>query len=289
MNPTRRLLLCGLACVPMTNAFARERDWAGELAKLEAGIEGRLGIAVLDTGTGRALHHRRNERFPMCSTSKLLACAALLERVDRGADQIDRRIRFGRDDLVDYSPLTEPHAGGAGMTLDELCRAAMIVSDNTAMNLILGAIGGPPAVTALARALGDDTTRLDRTEPTLNEAVPGDPRDTTTPAAMAANLRKLALGTHLSEASRRRLAGWLVANETGDARLRAGLPKDWRVGDKTGSGVRGTTNDVAIFWPPVRPPLIAAVYLTETDAPPRKREAVHAAIARLAVEWSRTA
>lgn len=289
MNLTRRLFVSGLVCAPLVQARAGDRDWAAELARLEAGVGGRLGVAVRDTGTGRELQHRASERFPMCSTGKVLACAALLERVDRGQERIDRRIRFGNDAIVTYSPVTKPKAGGEGMTLDELCHATITVSDNTAMNLILAELGGPQAITDYARATGDGTTQLDRTEPELNEARPGDPRDTTTPVAMVAHLQDLVLGTRLSEASRTRMTDWLVANTTGDARLRAGVPAGWRVGDKTGSGERGTTNDVGLFWPPDRAPLVVAVYLTETEAAPEGRNAVLAAVAKLAVEWSRTA
>jgi beta-lactamase class A len=286
MNLTRRFLLSGLACLPLAPAVAAERDWSTELARLEAGVGGRLGVAVRDTGTGRELLHRASERFPLCSTGKLLACAALLERVDRGQEGLDRRVRFGADAVVEYSPLTKPQAGGEGMTLDALCHAAMTVSDNTAMNLMLAELGGPAAATAFVRATGDALTQLDRTEPDLNEAVPGDPRDTTTPAAMVAHLQNLVLGAHLGDASRKRLTDWLVGNTTGDTRLRAGVPRDWRVGDKTGSGARGTTNDVAVFWPPGRAPLVAAVYLTETSASPDARNAVLASAAKIAVAWA---
>lgn len=164
------------------------------------------------------------------------------------------------------------------MTVAELCEAAITLSDNTAGNLMLGMLGGPPGVTAFARALGDPLTRLDRTEPTLNEAVPGDPRDTTTPAAMAEDLRKLMFGGALAKASSEQLKAWLLANKTGDARLRARLPAGWRVGDKTGSGERGSTNDVGILWPPDAAPLIVAAYLTQTAASMNERNEALAAV-----------
>lgn len=198
--------------------------------------------------------------------------------MDQGQEDLARRIRFDTSDLVIYSPITKDRAGGEGMTLAELCAAALQYSDNTAGNLLLAALGGPQGVTAYARALGDTVTRLDRTEPTLNEAQPGDPRDTTSPAAMAENMRKLLLGSALSEGARARLAAWLVGNKTGDRRLRAGLPKGWRIGDKTGTGDRGTTNDVAIAWPPDRPALVIAAYLTESSAPAERRDAALAAV-----------
>jgi beta-lactamase class A len=166
------------------------------------------------------------------------------------------------------------------MTVAELCEAAVTLSDNTAANLLLASLGGPSAITAYARSLGDDITRLDRIEPELNEATPGDPRDTTTPAAMAKNLKLLATGTALSAASRDQLNAWLVGCKTGDAKLRAGLPKSWRVGDKTGSGGHGSNNDVAVIWPDGRPPVIIASYLTETTISDDQRNAVHAAVGR---------
>ncbi|MDN3566492.1 class A beta-lactamase [Paeniroseomonas aquatica] len=253
-------------------------------AAIEAASGGRLGVAVLDGASGATAGHRAAERFPLASTFKLLAAAAVLARVDAGQDRLDRRIHFGPAELVTYSPLTEPHAGKDGMTLEALCEAAMILSDNTAGNLLLGSLGGPAGLTAFARSLGDAETRLDRTEPTLNEATPGDPRDTTTPAAMLAGLRALTLGTALAPASRERLLGWLRDNRTGDARLRAGLPAGWRAGEKTGSGEHGTTNDVGLVWPPGEvaggAPVLVAAYLTGTTAPAETRNATLAAVAR---------
>jgi beta-lactamase class A len=166
------------------------------------------------------------------------------------------------------------------MTLNELCHAAMTYSDNTAANLILAGLGGPKSVTAFARTLDDTITRLDRTEPTLNEAIPGDPRDTTTPAAMAKNMQALLIGHALSETSKGLLMQWLIGNKTGDSRLRAGLPKDWRAGDKTGTGDRGSTNDIAIIWPPGRKPILVAAYLTECTASAERRNAALAMVGR---------
>jgi len=255
-------------------------DLNAELLRLETAIQGRLGVAVLDTATGRRLGQRGDERFPMCSTFKLLASGAVLARVDAGREDLDRRIKFEASDLVTYSPVTKDRVGGEGMTLAELCKAGLTQSDNTAGNLLLANLGGPAAITAFARSLGDNVTRLDRIETALNEATPGDPRDTTTPDAMAANLNALVLGDRLSERSRGQLAQWLIANQTGAAKLRAGLPADWRVGDKTGGGDFGTTNDVAVLWPPGRQPLIVAVYLTETKASFDDRNATIAAVGR---------
>jgi beta-lactamase class A len=254
-----------------------------ELARVETESGGRLGVAVLDTLTGAQAGHRADERFPMCSTFKLLAAAAVLARVDAGRERLDRRIRFEASDIVVNSAVTMDRVGGDGMSLVELCEAAMTVSDNTAGNLILASLGGPDGLTAYARSLGDTLTRLDRIEPALNEAVPGDPRDTTTPAAMLSNLRTLALGTVLSAASRELLTAWLVGNKTGDTRLRAGLPKDWRAGDKTGAGERGTTNDVGLVWPPQRLPIIISIYLTGTPAVSEQRNTTLAKVGRAVV------
>jgi beta-lactamase class A len=230
--------------------------------QLEIKSGGRLGVAVLDTKTGASVHHKGDERFPMCSTFKVLASAAILKGAGDKLDRLDRRIRIEQADIVENSPVTREHVGPDGMSLRELCEAAMTRSDNTAGNLLLKNMGGTAGLTAFARSLGDNVTRLDRTETELNEAAPGDPRDTTTPNAMAENFRRLLFGNELMPESRDQLAKWLIANKTGDKRLRAGLPQGWRVGDKTGAGAHGTTNDVAVVWPPQRSPLIIAVYLT---------------------------
>ena len=253
---------------------------AAEFARIEDSVRGRLGVSVLDTGSGRRWAHRGGERFPMCSTFKVLACGAVLSRVDAGQEDLGRHVRFTPADVVTYSPVTGSRAGGDGMTLAELCEAAMTQSDNTAGNLILASLGGPAAVTAFARRIGDGATRLDRTETALNGATSGDPRDTTTPDAMAGNLRALALGDVLSPPSRGRLLGWMLDNQTGGAKLRAGLPDGWRAADKTGGGDFGATNDIAVLWPAERAPLVACVYLTETDASFDARNAAIAAVAR---------
>jgi len=249
--------------------------------EIEAGLKGRLGVAVLDTQTGRSAGHRGAERFPMCSTFKLLATAAVLKRVDAGEEDLDRHVRFGADEIIAHSPVTKERIRD-GMSLGALCEATMTQSDNTAGNLLLKALGGPAGLTAALRALGDPATRLDRWEPGLNEASPGDPRDTTTPDAMAANLRRLVLEDALSTASRDRLTGWLVANRTGDKRIRAALPRDWRVGDKTGTGGNGAANDIAILWPPGRGPILVAAYYAEARATDEQRNAVLAEVGRVA-------
>lgn len=261
-------------------ALGSGEDLAGKLVEVERRLGARLGAAILDTESGRRWSHRADERFPLCSTFKAIACGAVLAKVDAGREDLERRIRFEAADVVTYSPVTQDRVGGAGMTLAEICEAAMTRSDNTAGNIILDSLGGPSGVTEFARSLGDDVTRLDRRETDLNEATPGDPRDTTSPAAMVANLESLVLGDILSPPSRDRLTAWLVSNKTGDAKLRAGLPKDWRIGDKTGGGDYGTMNDVAVIWPPNRKPTIVSIYMTETKASFDDRNAAIAEIGR---------
>ncbi|MCA6113656.1 class A beta-lactamase [Bradyrhizobium sp. WSM 1738] len=253
-----------------------------EIRRLEIESGGRLGVCVFETATGARHVHRGDERFPMCSTFKALAAAAILARVDSGNEQLTRRITYDASALVTYSPVTEKHVSD-GMTLAEICEAAVTLSDNTAGNLLLGAIGGPSGLTAFVRSLGDPITRLDRDEPSLNEALPDDPRDTTTPNAMASNLQALILGTKaLSAPSREQLTAWLIANKTGGTRLRAGLAKDWRVGDKTGTGARGTNNDVAVIWPPNKAPVIITAYLTGATVSAAQQNATLASVARAA-------
>ena len=280
MRLTRRdalaLTAAGLA-LPARAATAFNR----QIHDLETETRGRIGVSAIDTGSGKRLRHRADERFAMCSTFKLLATAAILRRVDAGQERLDRRIRVEKADVVGWAPVTEKHIGEP-LPLETLCEAAMTLSDNGAANLILNALGGPKGVTGYARSLGDPTTRLDRREPQLNRVGPGDPRDTTTPDAMAADLRELALGKALSPPSRERLVAWLVANNTGDEALRAGAPKGWRVGDKTGTGpTGGAVNDVAILWPPGRAPMLIAVYTYGAPGELPQRRATLAAVGRI--------
>jgi beta-lactamase class A len=254
------------------------------ISGLERKFGGRLGVAVLESGAKTLLAHRGNERFALCSTHKLLSVAFVLARVDRGQENLARKIAYARDALVAYSPATQDHVG-EGMTLAALCEAAVTLSDNTAANLILGSFGGPPALTRYLRSLGDEVTRLDRREPELNAVPPADPRDTTTPIAMLETTQKLVLGSVLSASSRAQLIAWLVACKTGDKRLRAGLPKGWRVGDKTGtwSGpTNNATNDVAVIWPPQRAPILVTAYYADARATAEQREKILAEVGRIA-------
>jgi beta-lactamase class A len=283
----RRYLLLAAAALPVL-AIARAAG-AGRSRRLAPALEarvreleqrsgGRFGVAVLDTGNGDRFAYRGDERFPMCSTFKLLLAAAVLGRVERGEESLARRLEVRASDLKPWSPFSQTRVGkDAGV--EEMCQAIVTQSDNAGANLLLATIGGPPGLTAFARALGDEHTRLDRMETELNSATPGDARDTTTPLAMLGNLRALLLGDALHHGSRTRLLAWLRANTTGDARLRAGLPPGWQVGDKTGSG-NGTTNDIAILWPPGGKPLLVCAYLTHSKLDSGKRDAIHADLAR---------
>jgi beta-lactamase class A len=262
----------------------RTRIAQATLNRIEAESGGRLGVCILDTASGRRIVHRAAERFPMCSTFKLLAAAMVLKRVDDGQERLDRSIAIERAAILAHSPLTEPNVGGT-MTMGALCEATVTQSDNAAANLMLASFGGPAALTAYVRVLGDRTTRLDRNEPSLNEALAGDSRDTTTPAAMLKSMQTLVLGDALKPASRAQLREWLVANQTGGQKIRAGLPAGWQVGDKTGGGAFGTNNDVAIVWPPGRPPVLVTAYLTQTKAPLAQRDAALAAVAALIPEF----
>jgi beta-lactamase class A len=288
----RRLLLAGLAasaaCVRAQAAAPSMEERLAlankRLADIEAREGGRLGVFVRDTGAGATIEQRADERFPMCSTFKLLAAATALKRVDQGAERLDRTITYGPSDLLEYAPVAKAHVAEGGMTVADLCAAAIDWSDNTAGNLVLQSIGGPAGFTQFARSLGDSVTRLDRNEPTLNESLPGDERDTTSPRAMAGTMQKVLVGDALSDASRSQLQMWLIGDKVGDKRLRAGLPPSWRIGDKTGTGDRGSTNAVAIIWPPGRTPLIATVYYTGSSASVDARNAVHKEIGALIAE-----
>jgi beta-lactamase class A len=277
----------GLAGAPVAPALARDaRDPRAErfttaIRAIERRVHGRLGVAIHDTASGATFTHRGAERFPMCSTFKVLAAGFVLTRVELGAEQLARPVAIRRADLQSYAPVTRTHVGGT-MSMAQLCEAAITMSDNTAANLLLRSFGGPAALTAYLRRIGDRVTRLDRMEPELNDAQPGDPRDTTTPSAMAATIRRLVLGDALRPASREQLTAWLLGNRVGDARLRSRLPAGWRVADKTGTGAHGTSNDAGVLWPPQRPPLVVAAYLTDSGAGPERRDRALAEVGQLA-------
>lgn len=294
VHPDRRAVAGGLTALAAATLLPRvghaalsvDHPVLSAIRAVERRLGARLGVVLRDTQTGQTWSHRADERFPMCSTFKALAAAAILARVDAGTETLDRAIPVTKADLVPYAPVAE-EAVGKSLTLAELCAAAITLSDNAAANLILSALDGPDGLTRFLRGLGDALTRLDRWEPDLNEATPGDPRDTTTPEAMVADLDRLLLGDALRPASRAQLAAWLAANKTGDTKVRAGVPATWRVGDKTGSGGHGSNNDVGIFWPPATPqprkPILFAIYMTETKANAADGNAAMAEIARALV------
>lgn len=262
----RRDVLTGFMTVASAllsrRAIAADQD-AGEVAQIRALEQrhgGRPGVAILDTGKRRIVEHLGGERFPLCSTVKLHAAAYVLARVDQHEEQLDRRIVYTKDYLVPYSPRSEKFVGDAGLTMGDICEAALTLSDNTAGNLMLDSFGGPSALTQYLRSVGDSHTRLDWRETALNEGTPGDPRDTTTALATVEVLERTVLGDALSPASRNQLATWLMASTTGNERLRAGVSRNWQVGDKTGSGDYNITNDIAVIWPERRAPIVVAAY-----------------------------
>jgi len=255
------------------------------IAAIERRHGGRLGVAVRDLATGRALAHRGEERFPLTSTFKLPLAGAVLARVEAGQERLDRRIAFGREALVTWSPVTEPAAGGPGLTVEELIEACLTISDNTAANLLLDSMGGPAALTTFFRELGDPQSRLDRRETALNEGSPGDPRDTTTPLAMRHTMHALTTGGALSPGHREKLLGWMRANRTGGPLLRASLPPGWTAGDRTGAGGHNSRSVIALLWPPGgRPPVLVTAYLTEGPAAMAARDAALADVGAAVVE-----
>jgi beta-lactamase class A len=280
------LLVIPALAVPAAATFAQGAQTAEtQLAGLERRHPGRICVSILNAASGKRVDHRPGERILMCSTFKALAAAFVLSRVDKKQEKLDRRIKFSQKDLVTYSPGTQPFAGDHGMTIGDICDAAVTLSDNTAGNLLLASFGGPAGLTSFFRSLGDEVSRLDRIELELNtHDGPGDVRDTTTAGAMLENLRKLLLTDVLSPRSRSQLAAWLIANKTGDARLRAGFPNTWLVGDKTGTNgdKHGNANDIAVAWPPDRAPVIVSAYCEIPGISSDQRNAVISEIGRIA-------
>lgn len=278
--------LSGCAFISKQQAAAA-RTLSGELAALEIQAQGRFGLYVLDTVSGAEAGWRGDERFPMCSTFKTLLAARMLYLAQRDEIRLWRKLYYSPSEVVAWSPISEKRAGAnGGMTVQELCEAMVLVSDNTAANVLLEASGGPAALTQWLRELGDGTTRLDRNEPSLNTALPGDERDTTTPQAMVQSLQKLLLGDVLEGYARALLQQWLVDSRTGDKRVRAGMPGDWKVGGKTGSGERGTACDTLIVWPTAQSaPLLVTAYLTGSPLDGAGREAVLARAGEAIKRW----
>ena len=253
------------------------------LAHLESTSGGRLGVYAINTDNDVQIGHRADERFPLCSTFKVILAAAILARSVQTDGLLHRRIHYKQSDLVTYSPISEKHVSD-GMTISELCAAALQYSDNTAANLLMKILGGPSAVTAYARSIGNGEFRLDRWETEMNTCIPGDPRDTVTPAAMVRSLRSLALGNALPHAQTRQLNAWLRGNTTGGKRIRAALPAGWQIGDKTGSGDYGTANDIAVLRPPEGKPIVLAIYYTQNEQNAKRRDDVVAAAAKIVMD-----
>ena len=279
--PARQSSASSAPAEASTAAATAER----EFGELEQRFDARLGVYAVDTGTGREISHRADARFAYCSTFKALATAALLS--ERTIAELDEVVPYTVDDLVTFSPVTEKHAG-AGLPLRELMDAAVRYSDNTAGNLLLRELGGPKGLQAALREVGDQTTHVDRFEPELNEATPGDIRDTSTPRALATTLRAYALGDALTADKRAILIDMLRRNLTGDELVRAGVPDGWVVGDKTGTGGYGTRNDIAVVWPPDRAPIVIAIMSSRAEQEAEPDNALLAEATKTVVETLRS-
>jgi len=278
----RRALLAAASGLAVWPALAEEA--ASALADYERTTGGRIGLFAENLASGAKIAWRADERFVMCSTFKASLAAFVLARVDRGEDRLDAMVGYGAPDLLEYAPVARENLARGAMSVADLCKAAVELSDNTCANLLLARTGGPQALTAFWRASGDMISRLDHNEPELNRSPPGDPNDTTSPAAMAGNLRRLLLGEVLTPASREHLTGWMVNCKTGNNRLRAGLPKNWKVGDKTGNNGKDAAGDVAVAWPSSGGPVVICAYTQGGSPTPDQFTAVFAEIGRMVGE-----
>lgn len=263
-----------------TQITQESADDDARFTDLESAYDARLGVYAVDTATGAEVVWRSDDRFAFASTMKALGAAALLDSV--GIAGLGTDVEIAAEDIVSYSPQTKQHVGGT-MTVGELAAASVQQSDNTAANLVIERLGGPAALDAALFRLGDDTTEVTRTEPALNDTVPGDQRDTTTPRALTANLRAYVLGDILAGEERELLTTWLIDHSLGDTLVRAGTPKGWTVGDKSGAAAYGTRNDVAVIWPPSASPIVIAVMSSRTEADADYDDALVAAAARAAI------
>ena len=288
---SRRLFLGGLGWAAIGCASSSRSKPAPSLGarhptveELESQVGGRVGLFAIATDSGTTIAHREDERFALCSTFKWVLAAAVLATVDENHLALGQQIPFGPGEIIDHSPVTAKHVQQGQMSVEELARAAVVTSDNTAANLLLARVGGPAGLTDFLRTHGDRISRLDRNEPALNTNLAGDLRDTTSPRAMVATLQTLLTTPALSPASRERLIGWMISCETGKERLRAGLPPQWRVGDKTGTGDRGAVNDVAIGWPPNRGPILVAAYMSDSTSSLTILNSAHAELGRLVAQ-----
>ena len=247
--------------------------------KWETRLDARIGVLLYEIDGDWIVSYRENELFPMSSTFKPLLCGAVLAGVDAKTQDLSDLVTYQSADLVEYSPVTSKHVE-TGMTVEALCKATMTVSDNTAANLLLNLLGGPAGLTEFVRSTDDEITRLDRWETALNEATPGDPRDTTTPKAILNTLEKLLFGQVLSPASSTKLQHWMMEDQLADGLIRAHAPKSWKIGDKTGAGGHGSRGIIAFIQPPDNRTYLAAIHLTESDAPFSERNDVLSDIGR---------
>ena len=258
-------------------------------AEIERRIGGRVGVAAWNIGAGDWLGRRIQERFAMCSSFKWALAAAALQSSQNGGPSLDQHVRLSAADIVPNSPRVQENLARGWMTIEDLCAATVMFSDNAAANLLLAGLDGPEGFTRFLRSNGDGVTRLDRLEPTLNENLPGDERDTSTPDAMARTLHRFLLTDEvLNQGSRDKLIGWMEASPTGRDRIRGGVPATWRAADKTGTSddTHNATNDVAVLWPPNGQPIVAVVYLSDSTVDFAARKAAHAEIGRIiAEEW----
>ena len=268
----------------MATAPAFDAAAPPELASYERESGGRIGLYAENLATGAKLAWRADERFVMCSTFKASLAACVLARVDRGEEQLAAVIPYGQGDLLDYAPVAKQNLAAGKMSVAEMCKAIVELSDNTCANLLLARVGGPAALTAFWRTLGDATSRLDHNEPELNRSPPGNPHDTTTPAVMAGNLKRLVIGEALSPASRAQLTEWMVNCKTGANRLRGGLPANWKISDKTGNNGKDASGDIAVAWPKPDAPILIAAYTQGGTPSAPQIEAVFARIGRMVAE-----
>lgn len=272
-------LACIFASFFATSVYALDTTKLTKVVQAEEKtLQARVGMAVFDTNTGETWQYRGDERFPLNSTHKAFACAALLAKVDEKSLTLDQPVSIRKEMLVPYSPITEKSLAPQTITFGDVCHAAVSYSDNTAANVVFDAIGGPTGFTSYMRSIGDEKTRLDRKEPELNEATPGDVHDTTTPNAIVNSLRKILLGDVLSVSSRAELTQWMLTDQVAGALLRASLPSDWKIADKTGAGGYGSRSIVAVIWPPSKQPLVVGIYVTQTKA---SMQASNQAIAKI--------
>jgi beta-lactamase class A len=278
--PRRSVLAAGAAV--LVSKFASAASVA--VQEYERSTRGRVGLFATNLESRRQIAWRANERFAMCSTFKTSLAALMLARVDAGQERLQRPVAFGASDLLAYAPVAKAHLPAGSMTIETMCQAAVELSDNTCANLLLREAGGPPALTRYWRDLGDDVSRLDHDEPLLNRTKPGQPQDTTTPAAMAHTIGRLTTARVLTTASRARLIGWMVACQTGAAKLRAGLPREWRIGDKTGNNGGDAAGDLAIAWPPTGAAVVICAYVQGGTSTAQQQDQLFAAIGRLVAE-----